>query len=111
MEKLRDFVRPYKNNYLLRFIVIVCTSVLLWFLASGGTEERFIYPIMVWMMEYLTINMIYDMDFSPYGVFARRAFGTKDHPGYKATYIFVYVCMWIMVVITFVDGMKDKGVF
>jgi hypothetical protein len=102
LRKLKYFLSLYKGNPLLRAINIVCLSVLLWYAMAGGIREAFVYPILVFIVEYVTINTIFDMDFAPIDIFARRVFGSKNTKGWKITYVVACAWVWLFFIITLI---------
>lgn len=103
MNRMRQFFRPYKRNYSLRVGNVLIISVVLWFAIGGGIEDVFWPPILVGYMEYITMNMLYEMDFPPFEKYARRSFGDKDSYGYKAFFVMVYLIFWFMLIITLIE--------
>lgn len=103
MNRFQQALLPYKKNYILRAVVIISFSFGVWISISGGIEEGVGLLFLVLYLEYITINLIFEMDFAPTNVFARRAFGSKESFGYRATYYFVYISFWLMAIIAIVD--------
>lgn len=103
MDRIRGFLLSYKKSFFARFLVILVLSYALSYLMLDGFHD---FPMMFCLvagMEYMTINILYEMDFPPVRLFAVQAFGSRESRGYQVTYWLFYTSWWVFVIIALIE--------
>lgn len=98
LEKGRLKFSFYKDNFILRgLVVIFATTFLIIFLPSKNDFSGLVaIPVLVIVLEHVTVNTFSDMDFSGVYSFAIMTFKSRDSFGYIITYLIALVGWWCL---------------